>query len=306
MTDPWEWWNAETIALACQCPLEHVSEHWPRIVAQLDHCGITTPNVAIGVMGTLLPERIAGRGIGVRTAAVEPHRGVTAKAQDPEARRVVILVEPSVDLSRRLPLSASMLGARAVDVVNRQQARQGFGAAGARGRVSPIRRQGLRLPGSSPPCGLLADLLAIRPAVRPNLVDVGAPPLSLAGQILLLVSEVVSLLSGTLLGVHARLAGAAEAIRRPATSVKVAGGLGLAAARTGPRSIWRSYAAGVVAGQAAIATPSPPLGPVRRHRERTAALAAGKLIGHRSSSLRCHAPGCLQHCGGFSMGLYHG
>jgi hypothetical protein len=50
--DPWQWWSAEAIAEATRCPVENVREHWPRIVAQLELCGINTPNVQIGVQGT--------------------------------------------------------------------------------------------------------------------------------------------------------------------------------------------------------------------------------------------------------------
>jgi len=52
VTDPFDWWTAEQIALACECPLANVQEHWPRIVGQLEACGINTPNVQIGVQGT--------------------------------------------------------------------------------------------------------------------------------------------------------------------------------------------------------------------------------------------------------------
>ena len=52
MTEPFEWWSAESIALACACPLDNVQEHWPLIFEQMRLCGIQTPNVAIGVMGT--------------------------------------------------------------------------------------------------------------------------------------------------------------------------------------------------------------------------------------------------------------
>ena len=55
-TDPWRYWSAETIAAATACPLENVLEHWPRINEQLDHCELPSPNVHIGVMGTLAIE----------------------------------------------------------------------------------------------------------------------------------------------------------------------------------------------------------------------------------------------------------
>lgn len=52
MADPWAWWSADQIAAACDSPLENVRDTWPRIWEQLGHCGIATPNVAIGVQGT--------------------------------------------------------------------------------------------------------------------------------------------------------------------------------------------------------------------------------------------------------------
>lgn len=52
MADPWDYWSAEAIAAASDCPLENVQAHWPRVWEQLGHCSIQTPNVAIGVIGT--------------------------------------------------------------------------------------------------------------------------------------------------------------------------------------------------------------------------------------------------------------
>lgn len=52
MTDAFEWWSAEAIADATRCPIENVVANWPLIFAQLGHCGIQTPNVGIGVIGT--------------------------------------------------------------------------------------------------------------------------------------------------------------------------------------------------------------------------------------------------------------
>lgn len=52
-TDPYMYWSAERIAGATQCPLENVRENWPKIVAQLELCGINTENVQAGILGTI-------------------------------------------------------------------------------------------------------------------------------------------------------------------------------------------------------------------------------------------------------------
>lgn len=56
MSDPWQWWDARSIADATQCPLANVQEHWPRVFDQLGRCMIQEPDVGIGVMGTLAIE----------------------------------------------------------------------------------------------------------------------------------------------------------------------------------------------------------------------------------------------------------
>lgn len=51
-TDPYAYWSAERIAEASDCPPGNVSTNWPLIVHELIACGIYTPNVCIGVIGT--------------------------------------------------------------------------------------------------------------------------------------------------------------------------------------------------------------------------------------------------------------
>jgi hypothetical protein len=51
-SDPWGYWSAERIAVASGCPRAAVQTHWPLIAHELALCGIATPNVAIGVIGT--------------------------------------------------------------------------------------------------------------------------------------------------------------------------------------------------------------------------------------------------------------
>ena len=50
--DPYVYWSADQIARASDCPLTAVQIHWPLIVHELDLCGIYTPSVCIGVIGT--------------------------------------------------------------------------------------------------------------------------------------------------------------------------------------------------------------------------------------------------------------
>ena len=56
MPDPWEHWSAERIAEATNCPVAAVTEHWPRLVEQLNHCGINDYMVQVAMAGTLAIE----------------------------------------------------------------------------------------------------------------------------------------------------------------------------------------------------------------------------------------------------------
>lgn len=56
MPDPWEHWTADRIAEATDCPVAAVTNHWPRIVEQLDHCGINDHMVQVAMAGTLAIE----------------------------------------------------------------------------------------------------------------------------------------------------------------------------------------------------------------------------------------------------------
>jgi len=50
--DPYVYWSADQIARASDCPLTAVQTHWPMVAHELDLCGIYTPSVCIGVIGT--------------------------------------------------------------------------------------------------------------------------------------------------------------------------------------------------------------------------------------------------------------
>lgn len=52
MADPYEHFPADRIAAASACPVGNVLEHWPKIVAQLEHCGINERPVQVAVIGT--------------------------------------------------------------------------------------------------------------------------------------------------------------------------------------------------------------------------------------------------------------
>jgi hypothetical protein len=55
-SDPWEHFSAEQIATASGCPLDAVTEHWPRIVRQLALCGIADRPVQVAAIGTVAIE----------------------------------------------------------------------------------------------------------------------------------------------------------------------------------------------------------------------------------------------------------
>jgi predicted chitinase len=83
VADPWEYFPAEALAAATECPLENVRTNWPRIVEQLDLCGINQPLVQIGMAGTIAKES-ASTFLPVREAfylgepAAEHHRKTLA------------------------------------------------------------------------------------------------------------------------------------------------------------------------------------------------------------------------------------
>lgn len=56
MPDPYEFWSAETIAAVTKCPLDAVTEHWPKLVEQLGHCGIVDKPVQMAMIGTVAIE----------------------------------------------------------------------------------------------------------------------------------------------------------------------------------------------------------------------------------------------------------
>jgi predicted chitinase len=55
-SDPWEHFSAEQIAAASGCPLDAVTEHWPKIVRQLALCGIADRPVQVAAIGTVAIE----------------------------------------------------------------------------------------------------------------------------------------------------------------------------------------------------------------------------------------------------------
>jgi hypothetical protein len=56
VADPFQFWSADQIAVASECPLDAVSENWPKIVAQLDLAGINERAVQMAVIGTVAIE----------------------------------------------------------------------------------------------------------------------------------------------------------------------------------------------------------------------------------------------------------
>lgn len=54
--DPWQYWSAEQIANAAECPVAAVRENWPRLVEQIEHCGLTNRNLWLGMIGTVAVE----------------------------------------------------------------------------------------------------------------------------------------------------------------------------------------------------------------------------------------------------------
>lgn len=56
MADPFAFFTADQIAAASACPVANVHTHWPKIVEQLDHCGIADQPVQIAAIGTIAIE----------------------------------------------------------------------------------------------------------------------------------------------------------------------------------------------------------------------------------------------------------
>jgi hypothetical protein len=54
--DRWQHWTAQEIAQATGCPVGAISEHWPRLVEQLNHCGITDRPVQTAMLATVAIE----------------------------------------------------------------------------------------------------------------------------------------------------------------------------------------------------------------------------------------------------------
>jgi hypothetical protein len=52
VSDPWRHFTADAIAAASACPVANVREHWPRMVAQLEHALIADRPVQVAVIGT--------------------------------------------------------------------------------------------------------------------------------------------------------------------------------------------------------------------------------------------------------------
>lgn len=54
--NPWEFFTAEAIVEATQCPIDAVRINWPKLVEQLVHCNINEKMVQIGMIGTIAIE----------------------------------------------------------------------------------------------------------------------------------------------------------------------------------------------------------------------------------------------------------
>lgn len=56
MASAWQHFTAEALASATECPVENVRTNWPRLVEQLELCGINERLVQIGMAGTVAKE----------------------------------------------------------------------------------------------------------------------------------------------------------------------------------------------------------------------------------------------------------
>lgn len=54
--DPWQWWDARTIAAVSSAPIESVVVHWPILVSSLDELGINDRAVQAATIGTVAIE----------------------------------------------------------------------------------------------------------------------------------------------------------------------------------------------------------------------------------------------------------
>jgi len=55
-SDPFQFFTAETITGLARSPVENVLEHWPRLVEQLEHCGINDRATQVAMIGTVAIE----------------------------------------------------------------------------------------------------------------------------------------------------------------------------------------------------------------------------------------------------------
>jgi hypothetical protein len=51
--DPWQYWTPEAIATAIKCPVASIQANWPRLVEQLEHCGLTDKATWIAMLATV-------------------------------------------------------------------------------------------------------------------------------------------------------------------------------------------------------------------------------------------------------------
>jgi len=56
MPDPWQFWTSSEIAAAIKCPQDKIEEHWPRLVEQLGHCGLTDKSTHLAMLATVAIE----------------------------------------------------------------------------------------------------------------------------------------------------------------------------------------------------------------------------------------------------------
>jgi hypothetical protein len=54
--NPYEFWTVDQIAAASACPVENVALNWPRLVSQMDLCGINDQRTQIAMIGTVAIE----------------------------------------------------------------------------------------------------------------------------------------------------------------------------------------------------------------------------------------------------------
>ncbi len=54
--NPWQFFTADQVAAAAECPVDAVRANWPKLVEQIEHCGLTNRSLWLGLIGTVAIE----------------------------------------------------------------------------------------------------------------------------------------------------------------------------------------------------------------------------------------------------------